>query len=220
MRRNAIQVPAACLAALLFVGSAAANPIFSFEIHDSPEGSPNGVWDDQWSSSSVFPEGEYVDLEPPYNYDCQEEWNASVAPIGDGSSALYAYMDPPLTGGQPDWQVWGYLSLRQTCWEAATVVVTLYRASAQGCPPCEELLSGSVTVGCASWPPTGYVVPLGALPSMYMDNERLLFVISSPDAQCTDIIWDCAYYSSYFAFAMDMSPVEALSWGTMKALYR
>lgn len=219
MRKIALALLAALTAVLTCAAPAAANPIPVAYLHDSPAGNPNGIWDDQWSGGTVFPEGEFFDVAGPYGVNCHLEENASIARIGSGEEALYVYDEPPFTGTMPAGYTVGWLSLRQTCWEMATIEVTLYKAGVNGCPPCEELLSTSQDVACSGWPPTLYVFDLGWTPEITMENERLLIVISTPNGQCTDIVWDCPDWPTWFEFPWG-SPVNQASWGTIKALYK
>ena len=205
------------LCTTFFASVGIANPVALWYLRDSPVETPNGVWDDQWSGGTVFPEGELIIFDPPpYGHECAEyEWAASFARVGSGENALYAYTDPPFTGTQPDGTITAILPFRQTCWEMATVTVTAYQVDADGGSPV-ELASDLQQVVAAGWPPTSYFFVLGDVPEIEMVNQRFLIVISTEDGECTDLVWDCCVQFP----EEGPNPVTDVNWGTIKALYR
>ncbi len=221
MRPSAIAT-ASVLCVVLCVAVCAANPLVLWYIHDSPVGTGNDLWDDQWSGGLVFPEGEIVlPQDPGYEPECQDQEAAnSFARIGHGAEALRAYFDPPVNGTQPAGTVTAAFAFRQTCWELAYVTVALYKVDLYGGSP-EFLVSHLVEIAAESWPPTRHFFDLGDIPEIEMYNGRFMVVISS-DGQCTDVVWNCTYWDGWIQLPEDdpFNPVQRTDWGTIKSLYR
>jgi hypothetical protein len=209
------------LATLLAAGFALANPIPQWFLRDTPVGNPNGVWDDQWSGGTVNPPGEIITWEPPpWDHPCGDDpFAASIAPIGAGENALRVYTDPPYEDTQAEGNGIAVLSLRQTCFETATVEVALYRVDAEGGNPI-LLTSASQNVGVGGWPPTVVPFDLMNVPETPMNGGRFLLLISTPDGQCTDLVWDCADWDCWITLPEQGSAVEQSAWGAVKARYR
>lgn len=222
MRRNAIAV-CAVLSSLLFAAAASANPVVLWYIRDSPVSAPNGVWDDQWSGGLVLPEGEVLLPEDPgYDPDCgQYESENSFAHVGQGESALRAYIDPSLLFvTQPAGTVTASLCFRQTGAEVALVSVELYRVGTFGENP-EFLCADYAEIITESWPPDCVFFVLGDIPEMNMQGHYFMIVISS-DGQYTDLVWDCTCWEGWFQLPEDdpFNSVSDLTWSAIKALYR
>jgi len=198
-----------------------ANPIAPWFLRDSPVGNPNAIWDDQWSGGTVYPPGEIITGMPPSEgHPCaDDESAASIAPIGSGANALRAYSEVIFV----DDQTWprgdALFSFRQTCWEVATVEVTLYLVDPDGSNPV-FLASDSQTITGGTWPPLQMFFELRNIPQMPMNAVRFLLVISSEDGQCTDLVWNCWAWDSWIYLPARSIPTEKAAWGAVKALYR
>jgi len=215
----ALTVVAACL---LFAANAAANPLIMWWLRDSPVGAPNGLWDDQWSGGTVYPEGELAFWEDPgYEPGCEEfEAENSFVRLGDESDPLRAYLEPPFSGTQVAGEAIGGFSFRQTTPEVAVVHVELYKVQLDGSYP--EYIGGSVheVIDLPPWPPSYLEFSLGSVPEMEMMSERFVVLIYS-DGQYTDMVWDCTYWGGWILLPQEpFNPVEAMNWSTIKALYR
>lgn len=221
MGRTAKTVFLAAVLLPFLAGAVAANPLPVYNLHDSPYGAPNGVWDDQWSSGTVVPEGELLSWNnPPYDIDCDLEENASIVTLPGPEAPLRAYTDPPLTGVQDAGFCMVVLPLRQTCYELCTVTVLLSTVAADGGPPVVPLLSKSLEVATGSWPPTLHYFDLGELPQMNMVDLRYRVDIWT-DGLCTDLVWGChTYESALYVPPESGNPVLPMSWALIKVLYR
>jgi hypothetical protein len=209
------------LLALLGTGAALANPIPQWFLRDTPLDNPNGIWDDQWSGGTVNPPGEIISWEiPPWEHPCGElESAASFAPVGSGENALRSYSDPPYGDTQAEGNGIAVLSFRQTCWEAATVDVAIYKVDADGSNPV-LLASASQIVAVEGWPPTEIPFELVNIPETPMNGGRFLLVISTEDGQCTDLVWDCIHWDCWITLPEAGSSVEQSAWGAVKAQYQ
>jgi hypothetical protein len=221
MGRTAKTVFLAAILLPFLAGALSANPLPVYYIHDSPYGTPNGTWDDQWSGGTVLPAGELVNWQsPPYGIDCDIEENASIVTIPDAASLLHAYTDPPLTGVHDAGSCMVVLPLRQTCYELCTVTVALLTVAADGGPPVVPLLSTSLEVATDFWPPALHYFFLGDLPEMNMAGLRYRVDIST-DGLCTDLVWGCHAYECFLQTPLEAgNPVEPRSWAGIKRLYR
>jgi hypothetical protein len=221
MKRRVMLLIWIILLAVLGTTTALANPVVQWFLRDSPVGDPNGIWDDQWSGGSVNPPGEIITwVWPPSGDPCGDsELAASIAAVGSGENALLAYTDPVYEGNQAEGTGMAVLSFRQTCWEAATVVVSLFRVEADGSDPL-LLASASQVVAVGAWPPTAFSFELTGIPLTPMNGRRFLFVISSEDAQCTDLVWDCDAWACWITLPEEGNPAEPAALGAVKALYR
>jgi hypothetical protein len=198
-----------------------ANPIVQWSLRDTPLGSPDGIWNDQWSGGFVNPPGELLFWDPPpMDQPCgDDEGAASIARIGAGEFALLAYSDPVYGGTQAGGYGNAVLFLRQTCWEVSTVVVSVYKVDADGGNPV-LLASDAQSVAVDSWPPTEFFFEFENVPVTPMDDGRFLLEISTEDGACTDIVWDCLDFNCWVTLPEEGNPPEATAWGKVKALYR
>lgn len=221
MDRTAKTVFLAAVLLPFLAGALSANPLPVYNFHDSPQGSPNGVWDDQWSGGAVLPEGELVNWDmPSYDIECDLEENASIVTIPDAASPLRAYTDPPLVGVHEAGWCSVCLPLRQTCYEACTVTVEISTVAADGGPPVVPLLSRTLEVVTGYWPPTLHRFELGSLPEMNMSGLRYRVDIWT-DGLCTDLVWGCHNYEcALYTPPEEGNPVAPRSWAMIKSLYR
>ena len=221
MKRTAILLSSILLIAVLGATTALANPVVQWFLRDSPVDNPDGVWNDLWSGGSVNPPGEIITwMWPPSGHPCgSSELEASIVAVGSGEDALLAYTDPVYEGTQAEGTGMAVLSFRQTCWEAATVVVSLYRVEADGSSPL-LLASASQDLAVSAWPPTAVSFELSGIPPTPMNGRRFLFVISSEGAQCTDLVWDCDAWPCWITLPEEGNPAEQSALGEVKILYR
>ncbi len=221
MKRTAILLTSLLLLAVLGAAVALANPVVQWFLRDSPVEGPDRVWNDLWSGGSVNPPGEIITwMFPPPDHPCGDsELEASIVAVGSGGNALLAYTDPVYEGNQAAGTGMAMLSFRQTCWEVATVVVSLYRVDADGSNPL-LLASASQDVAVGAWPPTAFNFELSDIAPTPMNGGRFLIVISSENAQCTDLVWDCFAWDCWITLPEEGNPAEKSALGAVKALYR
>ncbi len=207
---------------LVFLGTvfALGNPVPEWYLRDSPVGNPNGIWDDQWSGGTVSPPGEVITAEPPPDgHPCAEsEAEASITPVGSSENALLVYTDHVFENDLTWLTASMVLSLRQTCAEVATVDVAVFMVDVDGSNPV--YLSGtSLAVAAEAWPPTTFEFQILDIPVMPLHEARILFVISTEDGQCTDLVWDCLEWPTIVVPPAQSVPVALDTWSSVKIRY-